>query len=91
MLGQRGSRRSESEFRFLRKEGRVRGEKINEDRAKRDPSSVYLKRREGGPKGRLSGASLNFFCHVGSFWFICGDVTLSNIGFQIGRKLVWAS
>ena len=41
-LGQRGSRRSESEFRFLRKEGKVRGEKINEDRAKQDPSYVYF-------------------------------------------------
>ena len=27
----------------------------------------YLKRREGGPKGRPSEASLNFFCHVGYF------------------------
>ena len=40
-----------------------------EDRAKRDPSYVYfpifLKRREGGPKGRPCEASLNFFGECG--------------------------
>ena len=49
-------------------------EAINEDLAKQDPSYVYfkeiiifphfLKRREGGPKGRPSEASLNFFFDI---------------------------
>ena len=40
-------------------------EAINEDLAKRDPSYVYLKRREGGPKGRPSEASLKLFLSSG--------------------------
>ena len=40
-------------------------EAINEDLAKRDPSYVYLKRREGGPKGRQSEESLKVFLSGG--------------------------